>query len=153
MSVDYSYSIFGASPLHLNFYIELPQASSAMTNGGGQAYALITYAGLADLWTLDTAQSRSTILDVTYQPSPGQLVQAAFGTTLATFNYNRFMGDIESKILKIVQERIFKSVSLLWHPIIKTNLRLRLSMSIRLSLIKTERKLFARCRNITLRFW
>ena len=49
--------------------------------GGGQAYTLITYAGPADLRMLDTAQARSTILDVTYQPAPGQLVQPAFGTT------------------------------------------------------------------------
>ncbi len=34
VSVDYSYSICGVSPLRLNFYIKLPQASSAMTNGG-----------------------------------------------------------------------------------------------------------------------
>jgi hypothetical protein len=84
VSVDYSYSIPGVSPLRLDFYIELPQESRAMTNGGGQAYNLTTYVGQADLWTLDTAQARSTILDVTYQSSPGQLVQAAFGTTSAT---------------------------------------------------------------------
>ena len=73
---------------------------------------MITYAGPANLWTLDTAQARSTILDVTYQSDPGQLVQPAFGTTSATLNYDRFMVEIESKILRIVQEQIFKSVFL-----------------------------------------
>ena len=34
VSVDYSYSIFGVSPLRLDFYIELPQVTSTMTNGG-----------------------------------------------------------------------------------------------------------------------
>ena len=33
--VDYSYSIPGVSPLCLDFYIELPQESRAMINGGG----------------------------------------------------------------------------------------------------------------------
>ena len=74
------------------------------------AYNLTTYVGQADLRTLDTAQARSIILDVTYQPSPGTLVQAVFGTTTATLNYDRFMMEIESKILRVVQERIFKTV-------------------------------------------
>ena len=34
VSVNYSYSICGVSPLRLDFYIELPQGTSAMTNGG-----------------------------------------------------------------------------------------------------------------------
>ena len=73
-----------------------------MTNGGGVAYTLVTYAGPADLWTLDTAQASSTILGVTYQSAPGKLVQPAFGNTSATLNYDRFMVEIESKILRIV---------------------------------------------------
>jgi hypothetical protein len=77
---------------------------------------LITYAGPANLWTLDTAQARSTILDVTYQSAPGQLIQPVFGTTSATLNYNCFMVEIESKILRIVQEQIFKSVFLAVAP-------------------------------------
>ncbi len=87
-----------------------------MTNGGGQAYTLITYAGPADLWMMDTAQARSNILDVTYQSAPGQLVQPVFGTTSATLNYNFLMVEIESKILRIVQEQIFKSVFLAVAP-------------------------------------
>ena len=34
VSVDYSYSIPGVSPLRLEFYIKLPQSTNAMTNGG-----------------------------------------------------------------------------------------------------------------------
>ena len=80
------------------------------------AYTLVTYAGPSDLRTLDTSQAHSTILDVTYQSAPGQLVQPAFGTTSAMLNYDRFMVEIESKILRIVQERIFKSVFLAVAP-------------------------------------
>ena len=75
-----------------------------MTNVEGQVYTLITYAGPANLRRLDIALARSTILDVKYQPSPGLLVQAAFGTTSATLNFDRFMVEIESnKILWVVQ--------------------------------------------------
>jgi len=115
VSVDYSYSIRGVSPLRLDFYIELPQGTSAMENGVGMEYTLVTYAGPADLRTLDTAQACSTILGVTYQSAPGQLVQPAFGTTSATLNYDCFMVEIESKILWIVQEQI-KSVFLAVAP-------------------------------------
>ncbi len=79
VSIDYSYSKSGVSPLGLNFYIELPQETCAMVNGGGVAYTLTTYVGPANLWMLDTAQAHSIILDVTYQPSPGTLVQASPG--------------------------------------------------------------------------
>ena len=88
VSVDYSYSIRCVSPLRLDLCIKLPQGTSAMTNGGGVAYTLVTYAGLTDLWTLDTAQACSTIPGVTHQSAPGQLVQPEFGTTSATLNYN-----------------------------------------------------------------
>ena len=77
---------------------------------------MVTYAGPANLWTLDTASACTTIFDVTYQPSSGKLVQAAFGTTSATLNYNRFMLEIKSKILRVVQEWIFKSVFLAVAP-------------------------------------
>ena len=71
---------------------------------------MITYAGPANLWTLDTAQAHSIILGVTYQPSPGTLVQAIFGSTSATLNYDQFMIEIESKILRVVQEQVFKTI-------------------------------------------
>ncbi len=64
MSVDYAYVIHGATPLRLDFYIELPQESTAMTNGAGAAYTLITYTGPADLRTLDTLQAHATVLVV-----------------------------------------------------------------------------------------
>ena len=152
MSIEYSYSIPGVSPLRLVFYIELPQETCAMVNGGGVAYTLTTYVGPSNLWMLDTAQAHSVILDVTYQPSPGTLVQEVFGSTSATLNYDRFMIEIKSKILRVVQERIFKPFSMLWLTIIPTNLRLRSSMSFKSSLIRKERKLVAWCKNIILRF-
>ena len=115
------------------------------------AYTLVTYAGPADLWTLDTAQARSTILGVTYQSASGQLVHPSFGTMSATLSYDRFMVEIESKILQIVQEQIFKSVVLALAPNYTDHLRVHLSMSINSSLIRTEITLVAQCRNITLR--
>ena len=77
---------------------------------------MITYAGPANIRRLDTALARPTILDVTYQTSPDQLVQAAFGTTPALLNCDRFVVEIESKIMRVVQEQIFKSVFLAVAP-------------------------------------
>jgi hypothetical protein len=103
VTVDYSYSIRGVSPVRLDFYIELPQTSTAMVNGAGGAYTLVTYSGPADLRTLDTAQSAAVILAHTYQ-----LVAAASGSTAATLNQDRAMVEIETKILRVVLKSIFK---------------------------------------------
>jgi hypothetical protein len=65
VNVDYSYAIRGVHPLRLDFYIELPQTSTNLTNGLNQPYTLVTYAGPADLRTLDAAQSKTSILDIT----------------------------------------------------------------------------------------
>ena len=116
VSVDFAYALRGAAPLRLDFYIELPQTSTAMTNGAGVAYTLITYSGPADLRTLDAAQAHATILGVTYQSAPGQLLQPTFGNPSATLNFDRFMVEVESRILRIVQEPIFKSVFLAVAP-------------------------------------
>jgi len=99
VSVDYSYSIRGVSPVRLDFYIELPQTSTVMVNGIGGAYTLVTYLGPADLRTLDTVQSAAAILNHAYQSSPGQIVAAVFGSTATTLNQDRAMVDIETKIL------------------------------------------------------
>ena len=114
--MDYSYSIRSIPPLRLNFYSELPQTSAAMINGGGVAYTLVTYSGPANLWKLDAAQSATSILDLTYQTSPGQIVPAAFGATAAMLNQDVKMIDIESKILRVTQKAIFKSVFLATAP-------------------------------------
>ena len=110
------YAIPGVSPLRLDFYIELPQSSTAMINGGGVAYTLVTYAGPADLRTLDSAQSAAAVLDITYQTNPGQLVAAAFGATSATLNQDRGMIEVESKILRITTDQIFSRVFLATAP-------------------------------------
>ena len=102
--------------MHLDFYIELPQTSTAMVNGIGGAYTLVKYSGPADLQTLDTVQSAAAILDHTYQSSPGQIVAAVFGSTAATLNQDRAMVDIETKILWVVRESIFKDVFLATAP-------------------------------------
>jgi len=116
VSVDYSYSIRGVSPVRLDFFIELPQTSTAMVNGVGGAYTLVTYSGPADLRTLDTVQSAAAILDLTYQSAPGQIVAAVFGATAATLNQDRAMVDIETKILRVVRESIFRDVFLATAP-------------------------------------
>jgi hypothetical protein len=110
VSVDYSYAIRGVSPLRLDFYVELPQATTAMTNGAGTAYTLVTYTGAANLRTLDTEQANAAILDVTYQTGPGQIVPPAFGTNSATLNLDQATSDCESRILRVVMTAVFNEL-------------------------------------------
>ena len=112
VSVDYSYAIRAVSPIRVDFYVELPQTSTAMINGAGGAYTLVTWAGTADIRTLDAAQTATTILDVTYQTNPGQIVAPVFGATSATLNQERAMTELESKILRVVLPAICKDVFL-----------------------------------------
>ena len=116
VSVDYSYTLRGASPIRLDFYVELPQTATAMVNGAGNAYTLVTYAGPADLRTLDTAQTASTILEITYQTKPGQIQPPVFGATAATLNQDHAMSDIESKILRVCMDAVFADVFLAAAP-------------------------------------
>jgi len=116
VSVDYSYTIRGVSPIRLDFYVELPQSSTAMTKGAGNPYTLVTYAGVADLCTLDTTQTAATILSVTYQTKPGQIQAPVFGATAATLNQDRAMTEIESKILRVCMESVFADVFLAAAP-------------------------------------
>jgi hypothetical protein len=109
ISVDYSYCIRGIQPLRLDFYIELPQTSTPIVNGANQAYNLVTYAGPANICTLDTQQAAGAILTQTYQAAPGQLTAAAFGTTSATLNKDGKMAEIESKILRVTMPAYLQS--------------------------------------------
>ena len=110
VSIDYSYAIRGVSPIRVDFYVELSQSSTAMDNGGGVAQTLVMYAGPADLCTLDTAQSAATILTVTYQANPGQIVAPVFGATSATLHQARAMIDLETKILRVVLPAVCQDV-------------------------------------------
>ena len=116
VSVDYTYTLQGVSPIRLDFYVELPQTSTPMTNGAGGAYTLVTYAGPEDLRTLDTAQSASTILDVTYQTRPGQIQAPVFGATAATLTQDHAMAEIESKILRVCMEAVLNNIFLAVAP-------------------------------------
>ncbi len=116
ISVDYSYCIRGIQPLRLDFYVELPQTSTPMVNGANQAYNLVTYAGPADIRTLDTQQAAGAILNQTYQAAPGQLTAATFGTTSATLNQDAKMAEIESRILRVTMPAISKAMFLAVAP-------------------------------------
>jgi len=116
VSVDYTNAMRGVSPIRLDFYVELPQSATPMVNGAGNAYTSVTYSGPADLRTLDTAQTASTILDVTYQTKPGQIQATVFGATAATLTQDHAMTEIESKILRVCMEAVFADVFLAVAP-------------------------------------
>ena len=77
---------------------------------------MVTYAGPADLRTLDTAQTALTLLDITYQTKPGQIQPPVFGATAATLTQDHAMTDIESKILRVCMEAVFADIFLAVAP-------------------------------------
>ena len=87
-----------------------------MVNGAGNPYTLVTYAGLADLCTLDSAQTASAILNITYQTKPGQIQPPVFGATAATLNQDHAMTEIESNILRVCMESVFANIFLAAAP-------------------------------------
>lgn len=87
-----------------------------MINGAGNAYTLVTFAGAADLRTLNTAQTAAAILSVTYQTQPGQIQAPVFGATAATLNQERAKTEIESKILRVCMDAVFADIFLAAAP-------------------------------------
>jgi len=87
-----------------------------MINGAGNAYTLVTFAGAADLCTLNTAQTAAAILSVTYQTQPGQIQAPVFGAKAATLNQERAKTEIESKILRVCMDAVFADIFLAAAP-------------------------------------
>ena len=116
VSVDYTYVMRGVNPIRLDFYVELPQSSTQMVNGAGNAYTLVTYAGPADLRMLDANQTAAAILNLTYQTKPGQIQAPVFGATAATLTQDHAMTEIESKILRVCMDAVFADIFLAVAP-------------------------------------
>jgi hypothetical protein len=56
----------GATVLHAEYYLELPQTSRQMLDGNGNACNLLTFHGPSDICTMSTAKGQAQLLDVTF---------------------------------------------------------------------------------------
>ena len=63
------------------YYIQLPQDSTDLTNGVGNPYRLTTFTGAADLRTLTVEAIKRDILDATHQDGPYDLLAPSFNLT------------------------------------------------------------------------
>jgi hypothetical protein len=96
----------GPTTLQVEYYIELPQASSAMLNGNNVAYNLVTFQGADNLCTLTMAQVQTTILNQTLQGGPYDLQPANFNLTMARTDSTALQSKIEGKILRLAYPTI-----------------------------------------------
>ncbi len=87
--------------LWMEYYLELPHTTRAMTNGKNVAYNLMTFHGAVDLCTLSPADVKAQILDATLQDGPVELQPASFGLTNARTNGTALRIEIKSKILRL----------------------------------------------------
>jgi hypothetical protein len=94
----------------VSYYFKLPQSTHVMISGNGQAYTLMTYAGLEDFRTLSPANIQLQILAACMQDSPILLKASDF--TLPSANTDAFeVGlEIERKIRQLAWPEICASV-------------------------------------------
>ena len=85
----------------MEYYINLPQTTRAMTNGNNIAYSLMTYHGAANLKSLSSSDVKAQILNVTLQDGPVELQPASFRLTNARTDGGVLRVKIKSKILQL----------------------------------------------------
>ena len=100
----------GNTILRHSYYLELPQTTQAMINGGGAAYNLTTFHGDGDIKIMQPAAITAEILDHTLQDGPISLQDSDFNLNHANIDTEDIRLQIEKKILKLSSAQIIKSV-------------------------------------------
>jgi hypothetical protein len=84
--------------LRSEYYIQLPQDTKDLTNEKGNAYRLSTYIGGNNLQTLSAAEVKHTILDVTHQDGPYNLLTPSFNLTSCRTNSTGVYSELKSML-------------------------------------------------------
>ena len=100
----------GNTILRHSYYLELPQTTQAMVNGGGAAYNLTTFHGDDDIKIMLPEAIVTDILEHTLQDGPISLQDSDFNLNHANIDTEDIRIQIEKKILKLSSAQIFKSV-------------------------------------------
>ena len=109
-NVDYSDKIDG--PMNrfiIEYFIELPQSTYQLLNGGGVAYSLTTFGGPDNLNTYTSADIQTHIVSHTLQQFAARLVEPKFGSLRATLDTRAARKEIEDGILSLGTTTILKS--------------------------------------------
>ena len=99
-----------SSILRVSYYIELPQASRAMTNGAGGGYTLISFLGVDDLRTLSPDQVEAQVLNPVLQNGPVLLQASDFNLQTANTNAHDIALEIDGKILQLAWHQVCASI-------------------------------------------
>jgi hypothetical protein len=96
--------------LHGEYYIRLPQDTVNLTNAAGNAYHLMTFTGPADLRTLSVADVKRTILDVTHQDAPYNLLKPVFNLTSCGTDSTVIYGKLKSQAVHLASANIHQQL-------------------------------------------
>jgi hypothetical protein len=96
--------------LWVTYYIELPQALRAMTNGAGAAYNLVSFLGVDDLCTLTPPEVKTALLNPYLQDGPVLLKASNFNLQNVNTDSTDIALDIKQKILKLAWHQLSASV-------------------------------------------
>ncbi len=102
----------GLTTLRVEYYVELPQTSRAMTNGNNVPYNLVTYHGPDDLHTCTMHQVQTNILAQTLQDGPYDLQPASINLTTVRTDGIALRSEIKGKILKLAYPTICNTLFL-----------------------------------------
>jgi hypothetical protein len=102
----------GATVLHAEYYLELPQTSRQMTDGIDNAYNLLTFHGPLDIHTMSTAKVQAQLLDVTFQDGPVNLQPAMFNLSSARTDSSKMRSDIKGEILRLASATVWNTMFL-----------------------------------------
>jgi hypothetical protein len=97
----------GVTVLRVEFYIELPQSSRALTNGSSTAYRLTTFLGPDDIHLIPAAGFSRDILAGTLQDGPIGLLRPDFNLTSAKTDSTTIAAEINSKIIRLATPSVF----------------------------------------------
>ena len=99
-----------SSILRVSYYLELPQASRAMTNGAGGGYTLISFLGVNDLQTLSPEEVKMQVLNPVLQNGPVLLQASDFNLQTANTNAHNIALKINGKILQLAWHQVCASI-------------------------------------------
>ena len=92
------------------YYIQLPQDSTDLTNGAGNPYRLTTFTGAADLRTLTVEAIKRDILDATHQDGTYDLLVPSFNLTSCQTESTVTYGELKNQVVKLASATIHQQL-------------------------------------------
>jgi hypothetical protein len=92
------------------YFIQLPQSSRDLVNGGNAAYTLTSWLGPADLRTMSTVAVQRDILGITHQDGPYNLLALSFNLTSCRTDSTAIYGELKSLVVRLASDTIHQTM-------------------------------------------